>query len=100
MTNERLAALRKKAAALPAEPGIYMMKDKEGRILYVGKSRVLRSRVGSYFVGTHNRKTERMVSAVHDFDTPDVFLSFSISCLRLEPRPVPVLEYNHNFDLG
>ena len=69
MTNERLAALRKKAAALPAEPGIYMMKDKEGRILYVGKSRVLRSRVGSYFVGTHNRKTERMVSAVHDFDT-------------------------------
>ena len=45
MENERLVTLRKKAAALPAEPGIYMMKDKEGRILYVGKSRKLRNRV-------------------------------------------------------
>ncbi|MBO7762428.1 MAG: excinuclease ABC subunit C, partial [Clostridia bacterium] len=82
MENERLATLRKKAAALPAEPGIYMMKDKEGRILYVGKSRKLRNRVGSYFVGTHNRKTERMVHAVQDFDT--VLCSTEMEALTLE----------------
>ena len=41
MEQERLTLLRKKAAALPAEPGIYLMKDKDGRILYVGKSRKL-----------------------------------------------------------
>ena len=59
-----------------------MMKDKEGRILYVGKSRALRNRVGSYFVGTHNRKTERMVSAVHDFDT--VLCATEMEALTLE----------------
>ena len=82
MENERLVALRKKAAALPAEPGIYMMKDKEGRILYVGKSRKLRYRVGSYFVGTHNRKTERLVHAIQDFDT--VLCSTEMEALTLE----------------
>ena len=82
MTNERLAALRKKAAALPAAPGVYIMKDKEGRILYVGKSRKLKNRVGSYFVGAHNRKTERMVSAVCDFDT--VLCGTEMEALTLE----------------
>ena len=82
MKNERLAALRRKAAALPEEPGIYMMKDAEGRILYVGKSRKLKNRVGSYFTGTHNRKTERMVSAVCDFDT--VLCRTEMEALTLE----------------
>ncbi len=82
MDQEKLAALRKKAAALPAEPGVYMMKDRDGRILYVGKSRALRNRVGSYFVGSHNRKTERMVSNVHDFDT--VLCATEMEALTLE----------------
>lgn len=82
MSNERLAELRRKAAALPAEPGIYIMKDKGGRILYVGKSRKLRNRVGSYFVGTHNRKTERMVAGVFDFDT--VLCRTEMEALTLE----------------
>ncbi len=82
MKNERLAALRKKAAALPEAPGIYMMKDEGGRILYVGKSRKLKNRVGSYFTGTHNRKTERMVAAVFDFDT--VLCRTEMEALTLE----------------
>ncbi|MBR7095076.1 MAG: excinuclease ABC subunit UvrC [Clostridia bacterium] len=82
MEKERLALLRKKAAALPTEPGIYIMKDKDGRILYVGKSRKLKNRVGSYFVGTHNRKTERMVAAVADFDT--VLCKSEMEALTLE----------------
>ncbi len=82
MDREQLATLRRKAAALPAEPGVYMMKDRDGRIIYVGKSRALRNRVGSYFVGTHNRKTERMVSHVHDFDT--VLCATEMEALTLE----------------
>ena len=82
MISERLAALRRKAAALPAAPGIYMMKDREGRIIYVGKSRALKNRVGSYFVGTHEGKTERMVAAVHDFDI--VLCATEMEALTLE----------------
>ncbi|MBQ2719485.1 MAG: excinuclease ABC subunit UvrC [Clostridia bacterium] len=82
MEQERLTLLRKKAAALPAEPGIYLMKDKDGRILYVGKSRKLKNRVGSYFVGRHARKTERMVAAVADFDT--VLCGSEMEALTLE----------------
>ncbi len=80
--KERLAELRKKAAALPAEPGIYIMKDREGKVIYVGKSRALRNRVGSYFVGTHRGKTERMVAAVYDFDT--VLCQSEMEALTLE----------------
>ena len=82
MTEERLLTLRRKAAALPAAPGVYIMKDAEGRVLYVGKSRKLCNRVGSYFVGTHNRKTERMVAGVHDFDT--VLCGTEMEALTLE----------------
>ena len=82
MTEETLLALRRRAADLPAEPGVYIMKDKNGAILYVGKSRRLRNRVSSYFVGTHNRKTERMISRVADFDT--VLCHTEIEALTLE----------------
>lgn len=69
MTEEFLLSLRRQAADLPDEPGVYIMKDKNGAILYVGKSRRLRYRVGSYFVGTHTLKTERMLNRVAAFDT-------------------------------
>ncbi len=74
--------LREKAAALPAEPGVYLMKDKNGKIIYVGKSRKLKNRVTSYFVGEHNRKTARMVSQVADFDT--ILCDSEIEALSLE----------------
>ncbi len=82
MTDEKLMALRKKAAALPPSPGVYIMKNSEGRIIYVGKSRALRNRVGSYFVGSHNRKTARMVASVEDFDT--ILCGSEMEALTLE----------------
>ncbi len=82
MKDDRIAGLRAKAAALPAEPGVYIMKDREERVLYVGKARKLCNRVSSYFVGSHNRKTERMVSHVADFDT--VLCATEIEALTLE----------------
>ena len=57
--DDRLEKLSEKAKALPKSPGVYLMKDDKGRVLYVGKSASLRDRVGSYFLGStrHSPKT-------------------------------------------
>lgn len=57
-----------KLKTLPLEPGCYLMKDKNGAIIYVGKAKVLKNRVNSYFVGAHNYKTTKLVSNISDFD--------------------------------
>ncbi len=59
--------LRRKAASLPRSPGVYIMQNEGGKVIYVGKSRSLRDRVSSYFHGSHNEKTAQMASSVHDF---------------------------------
>lgn len=69
VVNPNLPALREKAATLPLSPGVYLMRDRDGVVVYVGKSRKLKNRVTSYFVGSgHSVKTARMVSRVADFD--------------------------------
>ena len=60
--------LKNKLALLPDQPGCYIMKDKKGKILYVGKAKVLKNRVRSYFHGVHDNKTTRLVSKIHDFE--------------------------------
>ncbi|MBQ8340655.1 MAG: excinuclease ABC subunit UvrC [Clostridia bacterium] len=62
-------ALLQKANQLPLQPGVYLMRDEQGRIIYVGKSRKLKNRVSQYFrSGEQSAKTARMVSQVADFD--------------------------------
>ncbi len=69
MSEERLSRLLKKANELPMQPGVYLMRDKAGKIIYVGKSRKLKNRVTSYFhAGEKSAKTARMVAQVADFD--------------------------------
>ena len=65
--KDTLEYLRKKASELPKSPGVYIMEDKAGHVIYVGKSRSLKNRVSSYFHGAHNLKTEKMISHVCDF---------------------------------
>lgn len=60
--------IKKKLEVLPANPGCYLMKDKQGTIIYVGKSKTLRNRVRSYFTGAHDRKTQRLVQEIADFE--------------------------------
>ncbi len=71
MDNPRLEYLAQKARTLPLEPGIYLMKDRSGQIIYVGKAKKLRNRVSSYFrsVEKHLPKVYRMVENVWDFET-------------------------------
>lgn len=63
--NERI---KNKLALLPDQPGCYLMKDKNGTIIYVGKAKILKNRVRSYFTGSHNTKTERLVSEIVDLN--------------------------------
>ena len=64
-----IEALRQKANSLPETPGVYIMKDSQQEIIYVGKSKKLKNRVTSYFTGAPNSlKTAKMVSLVRDFD--------------------------------
>lgn len=60
--------LREKANNLPLLPGVYIMKDAKGEVIYVGKAKALKNRVSSYFRGEHLPKVEAMVQKVEDFD--------------------------------
>ena len=60
--------LKNKLLTLPMSPGCYLMKNKYGEVIYVGKAKKLKNRVSQYFVGTHDNKTTKMVSNVADFD--------------------------------
>ena len=60
--------IKEKLLTLPKKPGCYLMKDKEGTIIYVGKAINLYNRVNSYFRGAHDYKTTKLVSSIVDFD--------------------------------
>lgn len=60
--------LKEKLSLVPNEPGCYLMKNKDGVIIYVGKAKKLKNRLSSYFRGTHTGKTARLVSEIKDFE--------------------------------
>ena len=68
--NIKLSELKQKANRLPLTPGVYIMKDKGGNIIYVGKAKSLKNRVTQYFGAgnQHNDKVRKMVSLVDDFE--------------------------------
>ncbi len=75
--------LREKALSLPKTPGVYIMKNKDDAVIYIGKAKRLKNRVISYFTDTyHTPKTERMIAQVEDFDT--ILCKTEIEALTLE----------------
>jgi len=70
VSEDRVTALREKVARLPGAPGVYRMLDARGTVIYVGKARDLRKRVGSYFVnhGGHTPKVRAMVAQIDDLE--------------------------------
>lgn len=83
--NPKLSELRKKAMALPLLPGVYIMHDKSGGIIYIGKAKALKNRVSQYFgsQNNHAEKVRRMVDNVDDFEyiiTDSEFEALVLEC--------------------
>ncbi len=74
--------IKHKLEILPDQPGCYLMKDRQGTVIYVGKANVLKNRVRSYFTGTHDTKTQRLISEIVDFEY--IVTSSTIDALVLE----------------
>lgn len=88
--------LKEKAASLPLSPGVYLMKDREGGIIYVGKSKHLKKRVSSYFGYRENRprKVERMIRQIEDFEY--IVVDTELDALLLECQLIKQLQPIYN----
>lgn len=74
--------IKEKLKLLPEAPGCYMYRDINGKIIYVGKAKVLKNRVKSYFTGKHNLKTQKLVSEINDVEW--ITVNNPVECLVLE----------------
>lgn len=86
--------IKEKLAVLPTQPGCYLMKDKHGTIIYVGKSKSLRNRVKSYFTGANDKKTQRLVAEIVDFEY--IVTSSEIEALILEMNLIKKYDPKYN----
>lgn len=89
--------IQNKLAILPDEPGCYLMKDRQGTIIYVGKAKVLKNRVRSYFNSSHDGKTQRLVSEIVDFEY--IVTSSDLEALILELNLIKLHDPKYNIML-
>lgn len=89
--------IKQKLAVLPAQPGCYLMKDKHNTVIYVGKSKMLRNRVRSYFTGANDQKTQRLVQEIVDFEY--IVTSSDIEALILEMNLIKKYDPKYNIML-
>lgn len=92
--NDRI---KNKLALLPAQPGCYLMKDRQGTIIYVGKAKILKNRVRSYFTGSHDGKTLRLVNEIEDFEY--IVTSSDMEALILEMNLIKKHDPKYNIML-
>lgn len=94
--DDRLANLAEKARQLPKAPGVYLMKDDKGRVIYVGKSASLRDRVGSYFLASTRleHKKAGMLELVADFDILQT--DTEVEALLVENRLIKDIQPRYN----
>ncbi|CAM3751598.1 excinuclease ABC subunit UvrC [Mesobacillus zeae] len=86
--------IRNKLALLPDQPGCYLMKDRQGTVIYVGKAKVLKNRVRSYFTGSHDGKTLRLVNEIVDFEY--IVTSSDMEALILEMNLIKKYDPKYN----
>ncbi|MBT2688143.1 excinuclease ABC subunit UvrC [Bacillus sp. ISL-47] len=86
--------IRNKLMLLPAQPGCYLMKDRQGTIIYVGKAKILKNRVRSYFTGSHDGKTLRLVNEIEDFEY--IVTSSDMEALILEMNLIKKYDPKYN----
>lgn len=98
VNGDRLKRLLEKANELPLCPGVYIMKNGSGKVIYVGKSRKLKNRVSQYFQNSSkNIKTSRMVSLVDNFDY--IVCNTEIEALTLENTLIKQYSPKYNIKL-
>src|SRR5699024_2157633 len=86
--------IKDKLAVLPALPGCYLMKDRQQTVIYVGKSKHLKNRVKSYFTGANDRKTQRLVQEIDNFEY--IVTSSEIEALILEMNLIKKYDPRYN----
>ncbi|GJI58801.1 MULTISPECIES: excinuclease ABC subunit UvrC [Bacillus] len=86
--------IKEKLSVLPDQPGCYLMKDRQNTIIYVGKAKVLKNRVRSYFTGSHDAKTQRLVGEIEDFEY--IVTSSNIEALILELNLIKKYDPKYN----
>ena len=96
-SNGKVKELRRQAMALPLLPGVYIMKDAQNAIIYIGKAKALKNRVSQYFGSdtNHPEKVRRMVSHVHHFDyivTDSEFEALVLECSLIK-------QYNPKYNI-
>ncbi len=96
-TSEVQTSLAATLKALPARPGVYLMKDEAGTVIYVGKAKRLRNRVRSYFSGEKDRKTSILVARVVDIDW--IITETEFEALRLENTLIKRHSPRYNINL-
>lgn len=89
--------IKAKLALLPDQPGCYLMKDRQGTVIYVGKAKILKNRVRSYFTGSHDGKTLRLVNEIEDFEY--IITSSNIEALLLELNLIKKYDPKYNIML-
>lgn len=98
LNEDRLERLREAARDLPYQPGVYIMHNREGKIIYIGKSKSLHNRVCSYFFSVHHStKTARMVDSVWYFEY--ILTDTEIEALALENRLIKLHAPRYNIRL-
>ena len=91
------ALIKEKLALLPDKPGCYLMKDKKNIVIYVGKSKTLKNRVRSYFTGANDRKTQRLVMEIVDFEY--IVTTTEVEALILELNLIKKYDPKYNIML-
>lgn len=86
--------IKNKLTLLPEQPGCYLMKDRQGTVIYVGKAKILKNRVRSYFTGSHDGKTLRLVNEIEDFEY--IITSSDIEALILEINLIKKYDPKYN----
>ena len=94
METFTLEQLREKANMLPLKPGVYLMLDKTGAVIYVGKAKALKNRVTSYFRGEHLPKVAAMVDHVADFNV--IVVGSEFEALVLENSLIKLHKPHYN----
>src|SRR4026209_2408146 len=94
--DDRLQKLADKAKALPKSPGVYLMKDDKGRVIYVGKSASLRDRVCSYFLKSTKLEFKKsgLLTEVVDFET--IECASEVEALLSENRLIKDIQPKYN----